>query len=80
MVFRRDGALAGFGTDFADTCDLAVLDPDIAVEPGIPRAVDESPAMNYDIELSHVAPLYGLSSLPYIIAPQRRQGDGLVFA
>ena len=51
QALGRDRPRAGFGVDFADTGDLAVFDRDITVKPWIARAVDDSAAMNYDIEL-----------------------------
>ena len=53
QTLRRDRPRAGFGANLADTGDPAIFDRDIAVNPRVARAVDDSAAMNYNIELSH---------------------------
>jgi hypothetical protein len=57
-AFRRNSALAGCGMNLTDAGDFAIFDSHIAVEPGIPRAVDQSAAVNDDVELGHAALLF----------------------
>ncbi len=72
IAFCRDRALSFFGIDFADARDLAVFDRHVAVEPRIPRAVDQSSAVNNDVEFGHVD-LLTRSFIAYITASGTRQ-------
>src|SRR5581483_10512078 len=53
VAFGGNRARAGIGMYFADGGDLAVLDADVAVKPGIAGAVDHSAAVDDDIEFGH---------------------------
>jgi hypothetical protein len=48
-LFGGYGVLAQVGINFPDTDNLSVLNGNIAVEPGIPCAVDNFAAVNYDV-------------------------------
>ena len=54
VAFSRDSPRCRFRIDLADRRDLAVFDPEVAVKPGITRAVDQPAAVDDDIELSHL--------------------------
>jgi hypothetical protein len=51
QTFRVDDSRATFRIEFADLCNYPVLNGDVGFKPGIPGAIDYSPAGNDQIEI-----------------------------
>jgi len=59
--------------DFTDMRNLAVFDGEVAVGPRIARAIDQSAAVNDNVEFSHIVSPREFSSAGYITGFLRLQ-------